>query len=124
MLLDNNLLAAPNVNDLLEAMAKRQFNINFSQPLDIQYLTDKNYQQLKLVNSVNSRFTRKMMYFSCNTVKQAKWFILKSDMLRGFGKGRVTAVIMFGFNTRLSQDLAILKTMKKLGIVPFVQGHL
>ena len=124
MLLDNNLLVAPNVNDLLEAMAKRQFNINFSQTLDIQYLTDKNYQQLKLVNSVNSRFTRKMMYFSCNTVKQAKWFILKSDMLRGFGKGRVTAVIMFGFNTRLSQDLEILKTMKKLDIVPFVQEYL
>jgi hypothetical protein len=30
---------------------------------------------------------------------------------------------MFGFNTRLSQDFAILKMMKKLGIIPFVQEY-
>ncbi len=123
MLLDNNLLAAPNANDLLEEMAKRQLNVNFSQTLDIQHLTDELYPKLKMVNSVNSRFTRKMIYFSCNTVKQAKWFNWLSDELRGFGKGQVTAVIMFGFNTRLSQDFAILKMMKKLGVVPFVQKY-
>jgi hypothetical protein len=123
MLLDNNLLAAPNVNDLLEEMVIRQFHINFSQTLDIQYLTEEVYSKLKMVNSVNSRFTRKMIYFSCNTVKQAEEFVRKSDQLRGFGKGQVTAVVMFGFNTRLSQDFTILKTMKKLGIIPFVQEY-
>ena len=124
MLLDNNLLVAPNVNDLLEEMAKRRINVNFSQTLDIQYLTDEIYKKLRMVNSVNSRFTREMIYFSCNTVKQAEWFIRKSDMLRGFGKGRVTAVIMFGFNTRLSQDFSILTIMKKLGVIAFVQEYL
>ncbi len=123
MLLDNNLLAASNVNDLLEEMVKRRFNVNFSQTLDIQYLTEEIYPKLKMVNSVNSRFTRKMIYFSCNTVKQAEWFNQKSDKLKGFGKWRVTAVVMFGFNTRLSQDFAILKMMKKLGVVPFVQEY-
>ena len=123
MLLDNNLLAAPNANDLLEEMAKRQFNVNFSQTLDIQYLTNEIYPKLKMVNSMNSRFTRKMFYFSCNTVKQAKWFNCLSEELRGFGKEQVTTVIMFGFNTRLSEDFAILKMMKKLGIVPFVQEY-
>lgn len=123
MLLDNNLLAAPNADDLLKEMIKRQFNVNFSQTLDIQYLTDEIYPILKMVNSVNSRFTRKMIYFSCNTIKQANIFNLQSDKLRGFGKGQVTAVIMFGFNTRLSEDFAILKMMKKLGIVPFVQEY-
>ena len=76
-----------------------------------------------MVDSVNSRFTRKMVYFSCNTVKQAEWFKQKSDKLRGFGKERVTAVIMYGFNTRLSQDFTILKMMRKLGVLPFVQEY-
>lgn len=124
MLLDNNLLLVPSVNELLEEMVKRKLNVNFSQTLDIQYLTEEIYPKLKMVNSVNSRFTRRMIYFSCNTAKQAEWFILKSDMLKGFGRGQVTTVIMFGFNTRLSQDFVILKTMKKLGIVPFVQEYL
>ena len=123
MLLDNNLLAAPNVNELLEEMAKKRLNINFSQTLDIQYLTDEIYQKLRQVRSVNSRFTREMMYFSCNTAKQAQWFIHKSHMLRGFGKERVTAVIMFGFNTRLSEDFSILTIMKKLGVIAFVQEY-
>ncbi len=123
MLLDNNLLAAPNANDLLEEMAKRQFKVNFSQTLDIQYLTDDVYPKLRMVDSMNSRFTRKMIYFSCNTVKQAEWFNWKSEELRGFGKGRVSAVIMYGFNTRLSQDFAILKMMRKLGVLPFVQEY-
>lgn len=123
MLLDNNLLAAPNAGDLLGEMARREFRVNFSQTLDIQYLTDEIYKKLKMVDSVNSRFTRKMIYFSCNTVKQAEWFFQKADELSGFGKGRVTAVIMYGFNTRLSQDFAILKMMRKLGVLPFVQEY-
>ena len=123
MLLDNNLLATPNANDLLEEMAKRRFKVNFSQTLDIQYVTNEIYRKLKMVDSVNSRFTRKMVYFSCNTVKQAEWFNCKSDKLRGLGKGCVTAVIMYGFNTRLSQDFAILKMMRKLGVLPFVQEY-
>ena len=64
-----------------------------------------------------------MIYFGCNTVKQAKWFVQKADKLRAFGKEQVTAVIMFGFNTRLSEDFTILKIMKKLGVVPFVQEY-
>jgi hypothetical protein len=123
MLLDNNLLAASNASELLEEMEKRKFKVNFSQTLDIQYLTDEIYQKLRMVDSVNSRFTRKMFYFSCNTVKQAEWFNRKADELRGFGKGRVTVVIMYGFNTRLSQDFAILKMMRKLALVPFVQEY-
>jgi len=123
MLLDNNLLAAPNVHDLLDEMIRRQFNINFSQTLDIQYLTDEIYPALKKVHSMNSRFTRKMIYFSCNTVKQAQWFIHKSDMLKGFGREQVTALIMFGFNTRLSQDFSLLKIMKRLGVTVFLQQY-
>ncbi len=38
MLLDNNVLAAPNSQDILRDIIKRQFNINFNQTLDIQYL--------------------------------------------------------------------------------------
>ena len=123
MLLDNNLLAAPNAIDILEEIVKRKFNVNFSQTLDIQYLTDEIYKKLIRINYVNSRFSRKMIYFSCNTLKQAEMFNEQSDKLKSFGKECVTVVIMYGFNTRLSEDFHILKTMKKLGLVPFVQEY-
>lgn len=123
MLLDNNLLAASNAIDLLEEIAKRQFNVNFSQTLDIQYLTDEIYEKLIMVSSVNSRFSRQMIYFSCNTLKQAEMFDMQFDKLKNFGKERVTVVIMYGFNTRLSEDFEILKTMKRLGLISFVQEY-
>jgi len=123
LLLDNNLLAAPDIVDLLEEMIRRKYHVNFSQTLDIQYLTEEIYPVLKNVNSMNSRFTRKMIYFSCNTVKQAQWFIQKADMLKGFGKWQVTVVMMFGFKTRLSQDFELLKIMKKLGLIVFLQQY-
>lgn len=43
MLLDNNLLASPTASDLLTEAVKRQFKINFSQTLDIQYLNEELY---------------------------------------------------------------------------------
>ncbi len=123
MLLDNNVLASPNSHDILRNIIKRQFNVNFNQTLDIQYLNDDNYELLMQTRSVNSRFTKKMIYFSCNTPKQADWFHAKSDYLRGFGRNQVTVVIMFGFNTKLSEDFAILKMAKNLGLIPFVQEY-
>ena len=123
MLLDNNLLAAENSTDILEKIIRRKYYVNFSQTLDIYRLTNRNVELLRKVNAVNSRFTHPMIYFSCNSVRQAKQFYAKEDLLRSFGKEAVTVIIMFGYNTRLSEDYAMLMMAKKLGLVPFVQEY-
>lgn len=123
MLLDNNLLALPDIQRILGEIIAKGFNVNFNQTLDIQYLTRDTYELLRRIRYMNSRFTKKMIYFSCNTAKQAAMFYKKADFLRGFGKNQVTVVTMFGFNTRLSQDFEILKMTKNLGILPFVQKY-
>ncbi|MBT3309078.1 MAG: hypothetical protein HN382_06140 [Gammaproteobacteria bacterium] len=123
MLLDNNLLVSPNANSLLEQMIQQEYRINFSQTLDIQYLNDDNYPLLKQVYSMNSRFTRRMIYFSCNNRKTADLFEKKREYIKGFGHNQVTVVIMYGFNTRLSEDFAILKRMASLGVISFVQEY-
>ena len=95
--------------------------MSFSQTLDIDYLTSNNAGLLKNIKSVNSRFTKPMIYFSCNTLRQAKIFFRKEQYLKSFGRNIVTVIIMFGFNTKLSEDYAILMMAKKLGLIPFVQ---
>lgn len=124
MLLDNNILAADNAMEILESIIKRKYNINFSQTLDIDFLTAKNDFLLKKINSVNSRFTRQMIYFSCNSIRQSKIFFQKEQYLKSFGRGHVTVIIMFGFNTKLSEDYAILMMAKKLGLIPFLQEYM
>lgn len=64
-----------------------------------------------------------MYYFSCNTVNQAKIFYKKEECLRKFGRNTVTVIIMFGYNTKLSEDYEILSMTRKLGLLPFVQEY-
>jgi len=123
MLLDNNLLASENSTEILEKIIRRKYYVNFSQSLDIYRLTNRNVELLRKVNSVNSRFTYPMIYFSCNSVRQAKQFYTRENLLRSFGREAVTVIIMFGYNTRLSEDYAMLMMAKKLGLVPFVQQY-
>jgi len=124
MLLDNNILSSDNATEILELIIKKEYVVNFSQTLDIDCLTTNNARLLKKVKSINSRFTRPMIYFSCNTLRQSKTFFQKEKYLKSFGRDAVTVIIMFGFNTKLSEDYSILMMAKKLGLIPFVQEYM
>lgn len=123
VLLDNNLLASDKSFEILETIIKRSYLINFSQTLDISYLDRNIFNLLIKIQSKNSRFSKPMYYFSCNTVKQAKTFYKKEQFLRKFGRNIVTVVIMFGYNTHLSEDYEIISMTRKLGLLPFVQEY-
>lgn len=124
MLLDNNLLASEKSFEILESIIRRDYAVNFSQSLDISYLKKDIVNLLKKIKSMNSRFTRPMFYFSCNTVKQSKIFYKKEKSLRELGRNAVTVIIMFGYNTKLSEDFKILSMSRKLGLLPFVQEYI
>ncbi len=121
VLLDNNLLAAEHSNEILEEIVRRDYQVNFSQTLDISYLNETNLSLLLQVKSMNSRFTKRMMYFSCNTLKQSRIFIEKKSLIEKFGKEGVTVITMFGYNTKLSEDYEILSVVKRLKMLSFVQ---
>lgn len=124
MLLDANLLAMRNACGLLEEMIRRGYRVNFSQTLDIRYLTEAMVPLLAKVQSVNSRFTKPMYYFSCNSAAQAAVFREKQDCLRRLGRGKVTVVVMFGFDKTLAEEYAILATLRELQLIPFLQEYM
>lgn len=124
VLLDNNLLASERSFEILEDIIKRDYCVNFSQSLDISYLNEHTLPLLLKIKSMNSRFTKQMIYFSCNTTKQARFFLEKEQYIRAFGKNAVTVIIMFGYDTRLSEDFEILSITRKLGMLTFVQEYI
>lgn len=124
MLLDANLLAAGNACTLLKEMIRRDYRVNFSQTLDIRYLTAEVTSLLQQVQSVNSRFTKPMYYFSCNSAAQASLFREKQGLLRRLGRGKVTVIFMFGFDKTLSEEYAILSTLRELQLIPFLQQYM
>jgi hypothetical protein len=123
LLLDNNLLASECSYEILEEITRRDYTVNFSQSIDISYLNKHTFPMLMKIKSMNSRFTRQMIYFSCNTTKQAQIFLEKEQFIKAFGKNAVTVIIMFGYNTKLSEDYEILSITRKLGMIPFVQEY-
>lgn len=124
MLLDNNLLASKKSFSIIESIKRRNYSVNFSQTLDIFYLNKDIFNLLIKTKSMNSRFTRRMFYFSCNSVRQTKLFYKNESYLRKFGRGAVTVIVMFGYNTTLSEDYEILSMTKKLRLIPFVQRYI
>jgi hypothetical protein len=124
MLLDANLLATSSACALIEEMIRREYRVNFSQTLDIRYLTAEVTSLLEQVQSVNSRFTRPMYYFSCNSAAQASLFREKQDLLRRLGRGKITVIVMFGYDKTLSEEYAILSTLQELQLIPFLQEYM
>jgi hypothetical protein len=124
MLLDANLLATKNACEILEEIIRRQYRVNFSQTLDIRFLTRDMVSLLEDIQSVNSRFTKPMHYFGCNSLTQAALFREKREWLRRLGRGKVTVLVMFGYNKTLSEEFTIIRTLRKLGLTLFLQEYM
>jgi len=121
--LDDNLLSFSGVESLLIEMARRHYAVNFSQTLDIAYLTLRLYELLLKVDYQNARFTRKRIYFSCNYPGTTRHFTDRKDMLKRFGIDAVCVVCIYGFDTSLSQDYQRWMVLRRLRLVPFFQQY-
>jgi len=124
LLLDDNLLAFEDVELLLDEIIDRNYAVNFSQSLDITHLNERRFSLLKRIDSRNAKFTKWMIYFSCNSVDTISHFIDRKPLLKGFGKDAVTVITMYGFNTKLSEDFKRMVMIRKLMLVPFFQEYL
>lgn len=123
LLLDDNLLAYREVEGLLDEMIARRYAINFSQTLDIAYLTEAKFNLLRQVDSRNARFTKRMIYFSLNHARDIRHFDQRADLLKGFGEHGVCVVMLYGFDTRLSEDNKRFRHIRRKGYLPFFQEY-
>ena len=109
MLLDDNLLS---------------FNgVDFSQTLDISWLTETIYERLLKVDYRNARFNRRRIYFSCNYPGTISHFMARRAMLKSFGHDAVSVVCIYGFDTRLSEDYARWMMLRRHQLIPFFQEY-
>ncbi len=123
LLLDDNLLSFQEAKGLLKEMAQQKYAVNFSQSLDISYLNEETFNLLMQVDSRNSKFTKRMYYFSCNSLASVNKFYERKDLLKGFGREAVSVIMMYGFNTRLSEEYEMFLMYKRIGLIPFVQEY-
>lgn len=123
MLLDDNLLSFSEANQILLELKNKKLKVNFSQSLDIRYLDEDTYELLREIDSQNARFTKRMFYFSCNSEKTTHEFYKRKSLLEGFGKDSVGVIVLYGFDTHLSEDYRIMIMLRKLRLIPFFQEY-
>ena len=124
ILLDDNLLAHPEAATFLEEMVSRNLQVNFTQTLDMRYITKEKARLLRKIKCMNTKFTRLNYYFSLNNNKRLSLISKKYKML-GFTTGEnVEFVCMYGFDTTLAEDVDRFRFLRSLpGAYVFVQQY-
>ena len=123
MLLDNNLLAHPAAAEMLRETVRRGYAVNFSQSLDIAYLTQPLFDILRQMDSQNARFTRRQFYFSVNDLSDIARFEETRPWLRSLGEDAVSVILLYGYNTRLSEDYVRMRMLRRFRFIPFFQEY-
>jgi len=123
VLMDNNLLAHPEADNILEEMIERRLQVNFNQTLDIHLINKKNASLLQKIDSKNYSFTKRMYYFSFNTPDTISVIREKLKLLDSVKPTEIRFVCMYGYNTTLSEDIERFSFLQKMGTSPFVQRY-
>ena len=124
ILLDDNILAHPAACNFLEEMASRNLQVNFTQTLDMRYITKEKAKLLRKINCMNTKFTRPNYYFSLNNGKRLSLISKKYKMLGFTGRDNVEFICMYGYNTTLAEDVERFRFLRSLpGAYVFTQKY-
>jgi hypothetical protein len=124
ILLDDNILSHPNAVDLLEEMASRHIQVNFTQTLDFRMLDRRKAALLRQIKCSNLRFTRSVYHFSLNNTKRIKQLARKYKLFGFTHRDNVEFICMYGFNTTLAEDVERFRFLRSLpGAYVFVQQY-
>ena len=124
VLLDDNLLAHPRADVLLEQMARGDIRVNFNQTLDISLVDRERAALLRRIDCANYGFTRRNYHFSLNDVRNLDR-VARNYAHFGFGsRENVEFICMYGFDTTLREDLERFRFLRSLpGAYVFVQEY-
>jgi len=119
VLLDNNLLAAPNWKETLTDLMKEQLRVDFNQGLDIRLVDGEKAHYLSRL-----RYS-KQLRFALDDIKYQKAFRHGMELLRGAGikLSRVMVYFLIGFNSSLEEDLERLEIIKSYEATPFAMNY-
>jgi hypothetical protein len=123
VLLDNNILAAPNLGRTVKDIDSAGVKVNFCQGLDIRLVDEKAAQMLAGLKSYNIHFTNRAYYFAFDhpsiepEVRSGVEMLLRA----GIRKDQIYFYLLVGFDTTFEQDMRRYQILwDELGVYPFV----
>ncbi len=124
ILLDDNILSHPDAGVMLDGMARRGLQVNFTQTLDLRLVDRELAGILRRIRCSNLRFTRTCYHFSLNA---SRGFDRVQSAYRMFGftaADHVEFLCMYGYDTTLREDVERFRFLRSLpGAYAFVQEY-
>lgn len=119
VLLDPNLLAAKESEELLGQLADSKAYVDFSQGLDIRLMTAEKAELLK-------RIKIKMVHFAWDNFSDGDIIVPKLKAFKectGWDARKMAVYVLVGYNSTLEEDLERIYTLRKLGYWPYVMVY-
>ena len=124
ILLDDNILSHHRAGEILEDMARRNLQVNFTQTLDIRLIDKEKSRLLRRIRCSNTKFTRPAYHFSLNNTSNLDRVRKKYRQLGFTPKDNVEFICMYGYDTTLVEDVERLRFLRSLpGAYVFVQRY-
>ena len=124
VLLDNNILAAPNFVDTITEIHDRGLRVNFNQGLDIRLVDEVNAALLAKVKYSSWKFTNKMIHFAFDNMRDEAAVRRGISILEdaGIPPKYLMVYMLIGFDTTFEEDRKRYQILwEELGAYPYVQ---
>lgn len=115
ILLDPNILACENWRELFQQLIDSKSKIDFTQGLDIRFMTD---EKAEMINKMKI----KKLHFALDNAND-EISIQKLTYYReklNFSQRKLGVYVLTNFNTTLDEDVERIKLLDKLGYEPYV----
>lgn len=120
VLLDPNILACKECEDLLRQLSDSGARVDFNQGLDARLLTEK---KIELLNKVQT----KMLHFAWDSMSNSESILKGLELYSKFGAVKNfrlrTVYVLVNFNTSMKENLYRIYTLRELGYSPFVMVY-
>ena len=118
-LLDPNMFACKDWEDLSWQLIESNAWVNFNQGCDIRIMTDKKIEALKNIKV-------KQVHFAWDRYEDKELIVPKFKAVKeltGWDKRKLPVYVLVNFNTTLEQDLERIYTLRDLGFWPYVMVY-
>ncbi|MEM3617272.1 MAG: hypothetical protein QXJ31_05100 [Candidatus Bathyarchaeia archaeon] len=131
IVLDNNLLAAPNWEKALNDLIKERLEVCFTQGLDIRLINDENAKLLRLCKYRDNEFEKPRLYFSWDILEIEDSVMKGIETLKrhGIPPNRLMFYVLIGYGVKaedytweyfMQNDYYRFEVLKKLKCLPFI----
>lgn len=119
VLIDQNILACKDWEELLQQLIDTKANVKFDGGLDIRMMTEKKAMMLKQIKQKN-------MYFAWDRYQDKAMILPKFKMFKeitGFDERKLIVYVLVNYDTTIEQDIERVETLRKMGYWAYVMVY-